>query len=153
MVEKAKTSAATTVMRSRLRSTTVEPAAVAPILPPNMSDSPPPFPLCRSTRKMSRSPSRTWMSPTQKISLVKTSAASMSGSRLDDGRHFGEVAGDGMTLATIDQCRLRLGADVLGLSSAGAETASGWRVDRARHVALEHDPLPEPLLGGVWHGH
>jgi hypothetical protein len=47
-------------MRSRFFSTTVEPAAVAPRPPPNMSDRPPPFPLCSSTRKMRAPEMRTW---------------------------------------------------------------------------------------------
>jgi hypothetical protein len=89
MVVKAKTSAATTVMRSRLRSTTVEPAAVAPMLPPNMSDRPPPFPLCSSTKKMSNSESSAWMSPTQKISLVKRIAESMTS---NEGTGYGADA-------------------------------------------------------------
>ena len=44
------TKAHKTVMRLRLRSTTVDPAAVEFSPPPNMSDRPPPRPLCRSTR-------------------------------------------------------------------------------------------------------
>src|SRR5918994_7560089 len=40
------TSAVTTVIRSRFRSTTVDPAIEPPIWPPNMSDSPPPRPAC-----------------------------------------------------------------------------------------------------------
>ena len=48
-VTKPKMIAATTVMRSRFRSIMVEPAAEAPRPPPNMSDRPPPRPLCSST--------------------------------------------------------------------------------------------------------
>ena len=39
------TTAVATVIRSRFRSTTVEPAAAEPMLPPNMSERPPPLPL------------------------------------------------------------------------------------------------------------
>ena len=53
--------ATVTVMRSRLRSTTVEPCAAAPTLPPNMSERPPPLPLCIRIRKMSPSADRTSM--------------------------------------------------------------------------------------------
>src|ERR1700683_682136 len=39
------------VMRSRFRSTTDEEPSVEETPPPNMSDRPPPFPLCRRTSK------------------------------------------------------------------------------------------------------
>ena len=53
MLVKAKITATVTVIRSRFFSTTVEPAAAEPTDPPNMSESPPPFPLCMRMRKMS----------------------------------------------------------------------------------------------------
>ena len=53
MLVKAKTTATVTVIRSRFFSTTVDPAAAEPIDPPNMSERPPPFPLCIRMRKMS----------------------------------------------------------------------------------------------------
>ena len=46
-----------------------------------------------------------------------------------------------MTLPVILEQRLDLGADLLRDRAAGAEAAAGGRVDRARDVALEHDPL------------
>ena len=42
-----------------MRSTTVEPAAVTPRPPPNMSDSPPPRPLWSSTRMTEMTPEMT----------------------------------------------------------------------------------------------
>ena len=53
-----------------------------------------------------------------------------------------EVAGrrvvwDGPRAAAAVSC----GADVLRQPAPGAERAAGRRVERARHVALEHDPL------------
>src|SRR5215218_8704996 len=69
--------------------------------------------------------------------------------RLQQAARLREVAGDRMALSTVDQGRLLLGADRLRLPAAGAEAAAGRRVDRARHVALEHDPLPLPLQLGV----
>ena len=45
---KSHTKANTVVMRLRLRSAEAEPSAAAPP-PPNMSDNPPPRPLCKST--------------------------------------------------------------------------------------------------------
>jgi ribonuclease HII len=42
----------------------------------------------------------------------------------DDRRDLGEVAGDGVALPPVDQGRLLLGTDVLGLPAAGAEAAS-----------------------------
>ena len=50
---KAKITATVTVIRSRFFSTTVEPAAAEPTEPPNMSESPPPLPLCMRMRKIS----------------------------------------------------------------------------------------------------
>jgi len=47
------------------------------------------------------------------------------GTRSDDGGDLGEVAGDGVTLTAVDQCRLFGGADLLGLPTAGAEAAAG----------------------------
>ena len=49
------------MIRSRFCSTTVEPAVWAPMPPPNMSERPPPFPLCRRTRKMRPRPEEAWM--------------------------------------------------------------------------------------------
>src|SRR5699024_6849813 len=43
-----------TVIRSRLRSTTDDPPSEEVTPPPNMSERPPPFPLCISTRRISR---------------------------------------------------------------------------------------------------
>ena len=53
----------------------------------------------------------------------------------------GEVAGDLVALADLQQRRLDLRADLLGELAAGAEPAARRRVDRARHVALEADAL------------
>jgi len=44
--------------------------------------------------------------------------------RSDDGGDLGEVAGDGVTLAAVDECGLFDGADLLGLPAAGAEAAA-----------------------------
>src|SRR3954471_18156910 len=65
-------SAATTVMRSRFFSTTVEPAAEAPSPPPNMSDRPPPFPLCRSTRRIRVEATIVWITTTTAVSTAAT---------------------------------------------------------------------------------
>ena len=70
-----------------------------------------------------------------------------------DASLFGEVARDRVALAAVDERGLLLGADVLRLPAAGPEPAPARRVDRARHVAFEHDPLPRPLLARVRHGH
>ena len=56
-----KTTAVTTVIRSRLRSTTVEPAAAEPRPPPNISDRPPPRPLCSRIRTMRVSETMMWI--------------------------------------------------------------------------------------------
>ena len=58
-----------------------------------------------------------------------------------------------MTVATIDQRGLLLGADVLRLPATGAEPATRRRSDGARHVAVEHDPLAGALLARVRHRH
>jgi ribonuclease HII len=47
--------------------------------------------------------------------------------RSDDRGHLGEVAGDGMALAPVDQGRLFGGADLLGLPAPGAEAATRGR--------------------------
>src|SRR3954471_18704316 len=62
------------------------------------------------------------------------------GRSLDDLDGLGEMAGD-LAAADLDQRRLFLRADVLGLPAAGPEAAAGGRVDRAGDVALEPDPL------------
>src|SRR5665213_4592339 len=51
-----------------------------------------------------------------------------------------------MPLTAVDQRGLFFGADGLRLPAARPEAAAGWRVRRARHVALEHDPLAAPAL-------
>ncbi len=43
--------------------------------------------------------------------------------------------------AVLLERRLHLAADLLGERAAGTEAAAGRRVDRARHVARQHDPL------------
>ena len=53
--------------------------------------------------------------------------------------------------ADLQQRRLDLGADLLGQRAAGPEAAPGRRVDRAGHVALEHDPLAPPPDRGLLH--
>jgi hypothetical protein len=45
----------------------------------------------------------------------------------DDGGDLGEVAGDGVTLAAVDERGLLGGADLLGLPAAGAEAAARGR--------------------------
>ena len=63
----------------------------------------------------------------------------------------GEVAGHLVTLADLQQRRLHLRADLLGELAAGAEPATGRRVDRARHVALEADALTAAADRGLLH--
>src|SRR5947208_11100268 len=60
------------------------------------------------------------------------------GQRLHDLR---EVAGAGMPLAAVDERRLLLCTDRLGLPTPRPEPAAGGRICRARHVTLEHDSL------------
>ena len=60
----------------------------------------------------------------------------------DDRLDLGEVAARRVAAGRgRSSCRLLLGADVLRLPAPGAEPAARRRVDRARHVAREHDPL------------
>src|SRR6266508_7036946 len=54
---------------------------------------------------------------------------------------LGEVTRARVTLPAIDEGRLFLGADGLGLPATGAEAAAGRRVRRARDVTLQHDAL------------
>ena len=61
IVVKKKTTAQAMVARSRLRSATVDPAAACPSPPPNISDSPPPLPLCNKIMPISNSDTMTWM--------------------------------------------------------------------------------------------
>ncbi len=49
------------------------------------------------------------------------------GCRSDDGGDLGEVAGDRVALAPVDQRGLLSGADLLGLPAAGAEATAGGR--------------------------
>src|SRR5262249_58772585 len=73
------TSAVTIVMRSRLRSTTVDPAIDPPIWPPNMSDRPPPRPAWRSTKRM--------RNPDDTTSSTSRTAFSTKGKLTHDLRH------------------------------------------------------------------
>src|SRR3712207_1361225 len=59
----------------------------------------------------------------------------------DDRPGLGEVAGRRVPLVAVDQGGGLLGADVLGLPAAGAGPAPRGRVGRARHVALQDDPV------------
>src|SRR5581483_4905120 len=59
-VVKAKMIEVATVMRSRLRSTTVDPAIDPPAAPPNMSDRPPPRPEWRRISSISRPETIRW---------------------------------------------------------------------------------------------
>src|SRR5205823_1110650 len=51
------------------------------------------------------------------------------------------VAGGQVAPAVIHERRLDLFADVRHVSASGMEAAAGRWIDRARHVALEDDPL------------
>src|SRR3954467_1711632 len=53
----------------------------------------------------------------------------------------GVVAGRQVPAAVVDKRRLDLLADLRHVAAAGMEAAAGGRIDRARHVALEDDPL------------
>ncbi len=61
IVVKEKVTAAATVIRSRLRSTTVDPAAADPSPPPNISDRPPPRPLWSRMSTIKVSDTMTWI--------------------------------------------------------------------------------------------
>ena len=69
-----------------------------------------------------------------------------------------EVAGRPMVGTEVVQGRVdgralfRL-AQSLVQPATGVKAAAGPRVDRAGHVALEHDALAPPLRLGVGHGH
>src|SRR6478609_5775463 len=76
-------------------------------------------------------------------------AAAKTRARSDDLGLFGEVAGDGVALAAVDQLGLLFGADLLRLPAARAEAAARRRVRRRWHVALEHDAVAGPLLARV----
>src|SRR6185437_1765093 len=54
----------------------------------------------------------------------------------------GMVAGRQVPPAVVHQRRLDVLADVRHIAAPGMEAAAGRRIDRARHVALEDDPLP-----------
>ena len=69
-----------TVIRSRLRSTTVEPAETPPMAPPNMSERPPPRPLCKRISRISRNETMTWTTTTAAVStIVRPRGAGSSG--------------------------------------------------------------------------
>ena len=51
------------------------------------------------------------------------------------------VAGREVAAAVVDERRLDRRADVRRVAAARVEAAAGRRVDRARDVALQHDPL------------
>jgi hypothetical protein len=66
---KAKMTATVMVILSRFRSTTVDPAAADPTDPPNMSDSPPPLPLCIKIKKINANEANIWATT---ITVVNT---------------------------------------------------------------------------------
>src|SRR5579884_1082897 len=116
--------ATATVIRSRLRSTTVDPAATAPT-PPNMSDSPPPLPLCSRISSTSISDTNTWMAMT---TMVSTGLGSSRGGPDQDGKvpasatagHRGHDSGElvGVEAGPADQgaVDVALGKDVGGVA-------------------------------------
>src|SRR5688500_20245244 len=134
----------TTVILSMLRSITVEPMALEPIPPPNMSDRPPPLPLCISTS--------TSMNTDEMTSRGTAIQVSSTANTLDDRPFPGEVAGDRVLDVVgppdLEQ-RFLLGADrrvgaavlqLLAVPAPGAEPAARGRVDRRRRVARQDDP-------------
>ena len=58
-----------------------------------------------------------------------------------------------MAVSVVDQRRLDLSADLRRVAAAGMEAAALRRVDRARDVALEHDPLPLLRQIGIGNRH
>ena len=63
-----------------------------------------------------------------------------------------QVAGDEVVAGELDQRRLLVGRPWCGARlerAARAEAAAGRRVERARHVALEHDAVATALRVGV----
>ena len=151
---------------------TVDPMALAPMPPPNMSDRPPPFPLCNST------------------STIRISEAEDVQGGGDGGDHGGAPGWDRYpgrgpaNTERLDDCpvlakwqattgwstpldgadleqrllldaRRRVDPAVLELALApapGAEPAARRRVGRAGHVAGEDDPLARPLASGSGSG-
>src|SRR5687768_14402588 len=147
-------------MRSRFRSAAADPSAVAPTLPPNMSDRPPPLPLWSSTSPISRPEAMRWMPMT--IAVSTCSPGGWPPARLDDRVDGGEVARHRMPDVTGSEVRILLhaggGVDAAGLElglppAAGAEPAPAGRVDRVRRIAREDDALSLPLLDRIGDRH
>jgi len=63
------------------------------------------------------------------------------------------MARDGMAGASVDQQRFFLRALVLGLPAPRAEPATARRRNRARYIALQHDPRARPFEVWLRHGH
>ena len=81
-------------------------------------------------------------------STMSTRLTGYSGANAHLPRLHREVAGDlvadgglGGSGGDLEQGGFLGAADLLGLPAAGVEAAAGRRVDRARDVALEPDPL------------
>src|SRR5437899_2190456 len=64
------------------------------------------------------------------------------------GLHLAQVAGDVVGGQDLAHLRLLLRAALEGVGAPGVEAAARWRVDRARHVAFEDDPLFRGLRVG-----
>src|SRR5437868_11835867 len=58
-----------------------------------------------------------------------------------------------MALPAVHQRGLFTRTELLRLPTSGPEPAPARRIDRARHVALEHDAAPLPLLARIGHGY
>ena len=91
-VAKRKITDVMTVRRSRLRSTTVEPAIEPPREPPpNMSESPPPRPECNRIKKISVSDARIWMTRMMTLSILSSSFRKGRSSGRQDVRTAGRT--------------------------------------------------------------
>ena len=73
--------------------------------------------------------------------LGSTEAPALTGDLLGE-LHLGEVAGNWMTLPSVDEFGCLFGTNPLSLPAPCAETTTRGRVRRTGHITLEHDPSP-----------
>src|SRR5262245_46648001 len=139
-VDRPKTSAVTTVILSSRRSSAVPPERLE--VPPNMSDNPLPLPEWSKMNTIRNRLDR--MHSPSAMTLAMAAQCTGSAGRSLDHRSVleREVTGGHLTRVVREQLGLFLAAPgELGVRAAGVEPAARGRVDRARHVALQDDPL------------
>ena len=144
---KSHTKANTVVIRLRLRSAEAEPSAAAPP-PPNMSDNPPPRPLCKSTPTIMPIMDKTLTMMVVTVMTERTRTAYR-----DDRLLLRVMTSRQLAVRPHLEDRLLHSAEVSGFPTTGTESTARWWVHGRWHITFEHDTTANALNSWVrqWH--